>query len=64
MPYGLPSARAISNKIYQSDMIPDGTILTAIHMTFGQILDHDMDLSPVVKFMTKDGKFQTISKFD
>ena len=56
----LPGARYLSSLIFKSKG-PDvkSEALTLMHMTFGQLLDHDMDLSPNAKFLNSDGNIVT-----
>ena len=42
----MPSTRLVSNEFYQADTMPDSPMLTLTHMQFGQLLDHDLTLSP------------------
>ena len=51
---GLPSARAISNAIFEADVIPTSSIVTVLHMSYGQLIDHDTDVTPVVKLENKE----------
>ena len=42
----LPSARAVSVSIFESNT-QEHRRFTSMHMTFGQLLDHDTDRTPV-----------------
>ena len=50
---GLPSARAVSNAIFEADVLPPSNILTVLHMTYGQLIDHDTDVTPIAKLENK-----------
>lgn len=45
----LPSARKISEKLYQLEAKKKDPIYTLMHMTFGQFLDHDLDRTAISK---------------
>ena len=48
---GLPSARAVSNMLFAHTNPPNSTLLNMVHMTFGQFIDHDLDIAPEAKLM-------------
>ena len=48
---GLPSARAVSNAFMSHTNPPNSTLLNMIHMTMGQLIDHDFDIAPEAKLM-------------
>ncbi|XP_068205476.1 chorion peroxidase-like [Palaemon carinicauda] len=45
----LPSARLVSTSVNRMTVTPDDTDFSALHMTFGQFLDHDITRTPVIK---------------
>ena len=51
----LPSARNVSLTIFEDLYRPSG-LHTMLHMTFGQVLDHDMDKTAIAKLMKPDGE--------
>ena len=58
----LPSARKVSLEIFEEDdgsgSNPESSYVTMMHMTFGQLLDHDITKTAIAKF---EGKFLSIN---
>lgn len=52
----LPSVRKVSTVIYEAVTDRLSEVHTVLHMTFGQMLDHDTDRTPISKFLKSDGK--------
>ncbi len=57
----LPSARKISEKLYQRKPERKDPIHTLIHATFGQFLDHDMTLTPISKLLL-EGEYPWVAR--
>ena len=49
-----PSARLISNMLFNETREPPSPCITMFHMTFGQLVDHDIDRTPVSKMKNEE----------
>ena len=51
----LPSARLVSQTLFQ-DMDRPSAVVTVMHMTFGQLLDHDIGRTAMTMLKDNEGK--------
>ena len=57
----LPSPRKVSLDIFEDIPRPSG-VHTVMHMTFGQLLDHDLDKTAVSKLIKPDSMFNIFTQ--